>query len=84
MSLMLSLFKNIGYVHIGLSENNVRAKILDASRKILFLAISAIILGAIFIYFIGKRLTEPILRLNEGAKRINNGILDQNIDSKFK
>ncbi|HMB45445.1 MAG TPA: ATP-binding protein [Candidatus Methanoperedens sp.] len=74
------LFKNIGYVHIGLSENKVRAKILDASRKILFLAISAIILGAIFIYFIGKRLTEPILKLNEGAKRINNGILDQKIE----
>lgn len=74
------LFKNIGYVHIGLSENNVRAKILLASRKILFLAISAIILGAIFIYFIGKRLTEPILGLNEGAKRINKGILDQKIE----
>lgn len=74
------LFKNIGYVHIGLSENNVRAKILDASRKILFLAISAIILGLIFIYFTGKRLTEPILRLNEGAKRINSGILGQKIE----
>jgi PAS domain S-box-containing protein len=74
------LFKNVGYVHIGLSENKVRAKILDASRKILVLAISAIIFGALFIYFIGKRLTEPILRLNEGAKRINNGILDQKIE----
>src|SRR3989304_6691877 len=30
------LFKNIGYVHIGLSENRVRAQILDASQKILF------------------------------------------------
>ncbi|CAG0994428.1 MAG: ATP-binding protein [Candidatus Methanoperedens sp.] len=75
-----SLFKNIGYVHIGLSENRVREQILDASRKILFLAIGAMILGGIFIYFIGKRLTEPILRLNEGAKRINKGILDQKIE----
>ncbi len=74
------LIKNVGYVHIGLSENKVRAKILDASRKILFLAISAMILGAIFIYFIGKQLTEPILRLDEGAKRINKGILDQKIE----
>ena len=38
------------------------------------------LLGAIFIYFIGKRLTEPIIRLNEGAKRINKGILDQKIE----
>ena len=73
------LFKNIGYVHIGLSENRVRAQILDASQKILFLAIGAVILGGIFIYFIGKRLTEPILILNEGAKKINRGILDQKI-----
>ncbi|MFZ3384493.1 MAG: hypothetical protein WA144_11270, partial [Candidatus Methanoperedens sp.] len=38
------LFKNVGYVHIGLSENKVRAQILDASRKILFLAICAVLL----------------------------------------
>ena len=74
------LFKNIGYVHIGLSENRVRAQIFDASSKLLYLAISALILGGIFAYFIGKRLTEPVLRLTDGAKRINNGILDQKID----
>ncbi|MCX9085376.1 MAG: ATP-binding protein [Candidatus Methanoperedens sp.] len=73
-------FENVGYVHIGLSENKVRAQILDASTKLLYLAISAMILGGIFAYFISKRLTEPILKLNEGAKRINNGILDQKID----
>ncbi|MFZ3384105.1 MAG: ATP-binding protein, partial [Candidatus Methanoperedens sp.] len=39
-----------------------------------------VLLGGIFIYFIGKRLTEPILKLNEGAKRINQGILDQKIE----
>lgn len=74
------LFKNIGYVHIGLSENRVRAQILDASRKLLFLAICAMVLGGVFAYFIGKRLTEPVLRLTEGAKRINNGVLDQKIE----
>jgi PAS domain S-box-containing protein len=74
------ILKNIGYVHIGLSENRVRAQILDASRKLLFLAISAMILGGVFVYFIGKRLTEPVLRLTEGAKRINNGVLDQKIE----
>jgi len=75
-----SLFKNIGYVHIGLSENRVRAQILDASRKLLYLAICSIILGGVFVYFIGKRLTEPVLRVTEGAKRINKGILDQKIE----
>jgi len=75
-----SLFKNIGYVHIGLSENRIRAQILDASRKLLFLAISAMVLGGVFVYFIGKRLTEPVLRLTEGAKRINNGFLGQKIE----
>jgi PAS domain S-box-containing protein len=74
------LFKNIGYVHIGLSENGVRAQIFEASRKLLYLAISAMILGGVFAYFIGKRLTEPVLRLSDGAKRINKGILDQKIE----
>jgi PAS domain S-box-containing protein len=74
------LFKNIGYVHIGLSENRVRAQILDASRKLLYLAICALILGGVFAYIIGKRLTEPVLRLTDGAKRMNKGILDQKIE----
>jgi len=73
------LFKNIGYVHIGLSENKVREQILDASGKLLYLAISAMILGGVFAYFIGKRLTEPVLKLTEGAKKINKGILDHKI-----
>ncbi|MFA4955512.1 MAG: ATP-binding protein [Candidatus Methanoperedens sp.] len=74
------LFKNIGYVHIGLSENRVRMQIFEASRKLLYIAIFAMILGGVFAYFIGKRLTEPVLRLMDGAKRINNGILDQKIE----
>ena len=74
------LLNNVGYVHIGLSENKVIAQILDASQKILYLAICTVILGGIFIYFIGKRLTEPISKLNEGANRINKGILDQKIE----
>lgn len=79
-----ALFKDIGFVHIGLSENKVVTQIQDASYKILLLAISAIILGAIFVYFIGKRLTEPVLKLTEGAKRINKGILDQKIETDSK
>ncbi len=78
------LFKNIGYVHVGVSENRVRAQILEASRKLLVLAVSAIILGGIFAYFIGRRLTEPIDKLTEGANRINKGILDQRIDVSTK
>ncbi|MDP2846092.1 MAG: HAMP domain-containing protein, partial [Candidatus Methanoperedens sp.] len=78
------LFKNIGYVHVGVSENRVRAQILEASRKLLILAVSAIVLGGIFAYFIGRRLTEPIDKLTEGANRINKGILDQRIDVSTK
>lgn len=74
------LFKNVGYVHVGVSENKVRAQILEASRKLLLLAASAIILGGVFAYFIGRRLTEPIMKLTEGANRINKGILAQKID----
>ncbi len=76
------LFKNIGYVHIGVSENMVRAQLLEASRKLSLLAISTAILGGLFAYFIGKRLTEPVLKLTEGANRIRRGILDQKIDIK--
>ena len=73
------LFKNIDYVHVGLSENRVIKQINDASQKLLLLAIFSMILGSVFIYFIGRRLTEPI-RLTEGANRINKGIPDQKID----
>ncbi len=73
------LFKNIGYVHVGLSENRVRAQILEASRNLLLIAISGLLLGGVFIFFIGRRLTEPIRDLTEGAKRINNGVLGQKI-----
>jgi len=75
-----SLFKDIGYVHVGMSENTVRAQIQSASRKLLLLAVSAIVLGWLFAYFIGRRLTEPVLKLTEGANRINKDILDQKID----
>jgi sensor histidine kinase regulating citrate/malate metabolism len=74
------LFKNIGYVHVGLSENVVRAQIREASQRLLLLAVSAIVLGGLFAYFIGRRLTEPVMKLTEGANRMNKGILDQRID----
>lgn len=73
------LLQNIGYVHIGLSENRVRAQILEASRKLLLLAISATILGGLFAYFLGRWLTAPIQSLTEGAEMINKGILDRKI-----
>ena len=79
-----SLFKNIGYVHVGLSENSVRAQIQDTSQRLLLLAVSSMILWGIFIYFTGKWLTDPILMLTKGAKRINNGVLDQKIEVSSK
>lgn len=74
------LFENIGYVHIGLSETEVRARIFSAAQKLLSLAISAAVLGGVFIYFIGRRLTEPIKKLTDGANRINKGNLGHKID----
>lgn len=74
------LFRSIGYVHLGLSENRVRAQIFEASRKLLYLAICAMVLGGFLVFYIGRRLTEPVLRLTDGAKRMNKGILDQKIE----
>lgn len=74
------LYNGIGYVHLGLSENSVRERIEMASQKILFLTISAIFVGALFSVIIGRRLTDPIQKLTDGANRINQGILDQKID----
>jgi len=74
------VFRNIGYIHVGLTENGVRAQILEASRRLFLLAISALVVGGIFSYLTGKRLTEPISKLAEGANRINKGVLDQKID----
>lgn len=74
------LYKDVGYIHLGLSENQVRARIDSASHSILFLTFSAIFIGTIFSVVIGRRLTDPIQKLTDGANRINQGILDQEID----
>ncbi|VVB91385.1 Methyl sulfide methyltransferase-associated sensor [uncultured archaeon] len=74
------LLNDIGYVHVGLSETRVRMQIQESSDRLLLLSISAFILWGVFIFFTGRWLTEPVLRLTEGAKRINKGILDQKIE----
>ncbi|MDD5615825.1 MAG: ATP-binding protein [Candidatus Methanoperedens sp.] len=78
------LLNNIGYVHLGLSETRVRTHIQESSDRLLLLSISAFVLLGIFIFFTGRWLTEPVLRLTEGAKRINKGILDQKIEVASK
>lgn len=74
------LFKNIGYIHIGMSKDIVNAEIIDASQKLMVFSILAIISGGIFIFLLGVWLTKPIQKLTEGVKRINNGILNQKIE----
>ncbi len=74
------LFKNIGYVHVGVSESRVRAQIYETSQKLVLLAVSSMVLGGVFVYFTGRWLTKPVLKLIEGTKRINTGILDQKIE----
>ncbi len=78
------LLDNAGYVHIGLSETRLREQIGESSIRLLLLSISAFILWGVFIFFTGRWLTEPVLRLTEGAKRINNGILDRKIEISSK
>lgn len=75
-----TLLEDIGYVHVGLSEARVRKQIEESSERLVLLAISAFVLWGVFIIFTGRWLTEPVLRLSEGAKRINKGILDQKIE----
>lgn len=74
------LFKNIGYVHVGLNKNWVTSQIRDANNKMLFFLVLAMVSGGGFIYFMGRWLTKPIRKLTEGAERINNGVLDQKIE----
>jgi signal transduction histidine kinase len=78
------LLNNAGYVHLGLSETRVRAQIQDSSNRLMLLFISAFVLWGMFIFFTGRWLTEPVLRLTEGAKRINKGILDHKIEVASK
>jgi PAS domain S-box-containing protein len=72
--------KNAGYVHVGVSENRVRAQIQETSRKLLLLGVAAMVMGGFFTFYIGRRLTDPVVTLKEGANRINKGVLDQKID----
>ncbi len=74
------LFKNIGYIHLGMSKNIVNAEIIESSKQLMLFSILAMVSGGIFIFLMGVWLTKPIQKLTEGAKRINNGVLDQKIE----
>jgi len=78
------LFKNIGYVHLGLSENRVREQINKASRELLMIALLAVLMGGVFTFVIGRKLTSPITKLTEGANKINKGMLNYRIDIDTK
>jgi PAS domain S-box-containing protein len=75
-----ALFKNIGYIHLGMSKKIVNAEIIEASSKLMLFSILAIVSGGVFIILIGIWLTKPIQKLTEGVKRINNGVLYRKID----
>jgi len=74
------LFKNIGYVHIGITKNWVTSQIRNANNKMMFFLVLAMVSGGGFIFFMGRWITKPIRKLTEGVKRINNGVLDQKIE----
>jgi PAS domain S-box-containing protein len=74
------LFKNIGYVHVGLNKNWVTSQIRVANDKFIFFSGLAMVFSGGFIFFMGRWLTKPIQKLTEGVERINNGVVDQKIE----
>ena len=64
---------NFGSVEVGLSTAQLGATLSEAKRWLLGVALSEIVLVAIFGYLLGRILTAQLSSLQMGAKRVANG-----------
>lgn len=61
--------------------SSINASLIKATETIWFTAIIGVIIGAIIIYFYGKkRLIEPLNKINTAARRLSRGEVDEKIE----
>ena len=69
-----------GWIHIGLSLHQFHKDLASIYRKTLWIAFTCIFVSLIISYLYAKRLTRPILALNEVTRRVAAGDLSARAD----
>jgi len=75
---------SIGYVHIGLSRENLLRQLAEIRQLILLICSLACVFAILIADFISRRITKPLGALVQGANLIKEGKLDYRIPVKSK
>jgi signal transduction histidine kinase len=73
-----------GYVHVGISESSIRARIYEVTRTMALLTIMAGATGMLLAYLTGDLITRPLYALKRGVEEIGRGRLHSKIDVKSR
>lgn len=73
-----------GWIHVGMSLSEFRQALSDVYRITALLAIPGLILGLILSFLFARRLTRPIAELQQFARRLASGDLDQHVEVRTK
>ncbi len=71
---------SLGYVHIGLSRQNIDQKLSSIRLRILLICILACVAAIILAVFFSRRITKPITELTNISTMMADGDLDQQVE----
>lgn len=70
---MRFLDKPLGTVQLGIASLTLEQSKTQARRKILLVALLALLVGCVATYFLARSITQPVARLSEGVARVTRG-----------
>ncbi len=68
--------KDIGYVHVAYSSEQIREKLARARWKIGLLTLVLLLFGVVGIYFLSNYFVEPIVKITNRVRRFTSGDLE--------
>jgi len=75
----VSLFRDLGVVHIGISESRIRQTITKTIWILITMSLVVMVLGTLLAIFIVKRVLGPLDLLTRGVEQITSGDLEHRI-----
>jgi len=73
------IFGDIGTVHVGISEKNIKQTIINTILSLLSITLIVLLFGEIMVTFIVVRVLKPLSQLSKGADIVGNGNLKHRI-----
>ncbi len=71
---------SLGYVHIGLSRQNIDQKLSGIRLRVLLICILACVAAIILSFFFSRRITKPITELTDISTMMADGDLEQQVE----